>query len=168
VNNIPAYNAANLNVHLQNGVLLQGNSPFTGIIYALQANNKDTSEIVSFKQGLEHGLWKKFYPGNKLMEKRYFSNGRKIGEYDVWWPNGAVKLIYHFKDGELDGNCRAWTDKGLLIEDMNYKSGYEDGKQEQFYDDGRVKANYVITDGRRYGLLGTKNCVNVTDSIFKK
>ena len=25
--------------------------------------------------------------------------------------------------------------------------------------------NYVIKNNRRYGLLGTKNCINVSDSI---
>jgi len=54
------------------------------------------------------------------------------------------------------------------MEVMNYKNGYEDGRQEQYYDNGKVKANYIMMSGRRYGLLGTKNCVNVTDSVFKK
>ena len=28
------------------------------------------------------------------------------------------------------------------------------------------KSNYFIKNDRRYGLLGTKNCENVSDSIF--
>jgi antitoxin component YwqK of YwqJK toxin-antitoxin module len=51
---------------------------------------------------------------------------------------------------------------------MTYRKGYEDGLQQQFYESGKVKANYMMLDGRRYGMLGTKNCVNVSDSIFKK
>jgi antitoxin component YwqK of YwqJK toxin-antitoxin module len=51
---------------------------------------------------------------------------------------------------------------------MNYVMGHESGAQQQFYTDGKIKANYTIIDGRRYGLLGTKNCVNVSDSIFKQ
>jgi len=165
---MPVYNFASIHVHLQAGILMDDKGPFTGIIYSLQPNQRDTSEIVCFKQGKEEGLWKKFYPGGKLAEQRYFSNGKKVGEYDAWWPNSAKKLIYHFKDGEYDGLNRAWSDKGILMEVMNYKNGYEDGRQEQYYDNGKVKANYIMMSGRRYGLLGTKNCVNVTDSVFKK
>jgi antitoxin component YwqK of YwqJK toxin-antitoxin module len=51
---------------------------------------------------------------------------------------------------------------------MHYKKGYEEGLQQFYYDNGKVKANYFMKAGRRYGLLGTKNCVNVSDSIFKK
>jgi antitoxin component YwqK of YwqJK toxin-antitoxin module len=51
---------------------------------------------------------------------------------------------------------------------MNYKKGHEDGQQQWWYDNGKIKANYIIKNGRRYGLRGTKKCINVSDSIFKK
>ena len=35
-----------------------------------------------------------------------------------------------------------------------------------FYNNGKVRSNYLVINGKRYGLLGTKNCVNVKDSIF--
>jgi hypothetical protein len=38
--------------------------------------------------------------------------------------------------------------------------------QTWWYDNGKVKSNYRIIEGRRFGLLGTKNCINVSDSIF--
>jgi len=163
------FNSAKLGkVEMRNGLLTQNDLPFTGIIYTLQPNQIDTSEIVGFNNGVEHGVWKKFYADGKLAEQRCFDNGKKVGEYDAWWPNGTAKLVYHFNNGEYEGTCREWTDQKVLIAEMNYKEGYEDGPQKQYYDNGKIKANYIITNGRRYGLLGTKNCVNVTDSIFKK
>lgn len=166
---LPKFNVADIKVHIAGGLLVnEAKIPFTGMIYALAENRKDTTEIVGFNQGREHGTWKKFYPGGKPAEQRFFVNGKKEGEYKAWWPNGAKKLIYRFKNGEQDGNCRAWAADGLMIEDMNYKNGYEAGRQVQYYADGRIKANYIMTDGRRYGLLGTKNCTNVADSVFKK
>lgn len=166
---LPKFNVADVKVRIDKGFLVnEKNVPFTGMIYALAPNQKDTIEIVGFIKGREHGLWKKFYVGGKLAERRFFDNGKKTGVYKAWWPNGTVKLVYHFKDGETDGNCRAWAADGLLIEDMNYKAGYEVGRQVQYYTDGRIKANYLMINGRRYGLLGTKNCINVADSVFKK
>lgn len=53
------------------------------------------------------------------------------------------------------------------MKEMNYKKGFEEGSQKMFYDNGKVKVNYIMINGRRYGLLGTKNCVNVSDSVFK-
>jgi antitoxin component YwqK of YwqJK toxin-antitoxin module len=55
---------------------------------------------------------------------------------------------------------------GKLIHLANYKNGQEEGTQKLWYDNGKIRANYVIKNGKRYGLLGTKNCINVSDSIF--
>ena len=47
---------------------------------------------------------------------------------------------------------------------MNYYNGKEQGSQKVWYNNGKIKSNYVVKDGRRYGLLGTKNCTNVKDT----
>jgi len=75
-------------------------------------------------------------------------------------------LTYQFEDDEYEGTCREWNESGRLITEMNYHRGYESGSQKVWYDNGKIKSNYVMESGRRYGLLGTKNCVNVSDSIF--
>ncbi|WP_338871586.1 toxin-antitoxin system YwqK family antitoxin [Spirosoma sp. SC4-14] len=157
-----------MNVHWQNGIAVENNHPFTGIVYTLAANGKDTIEVVSFRNGKEHGEWRRFYEHGKPAEKRYFDNGQKTGNLLAWWPNGHKKLAYHFANGEYDGICREWSPSGVLIKEMTYKNGYEEGVQKQFYESGKVKANYIITAGRRYGLLGTKNCVNATDTLFEQ
>lgn len=164
---MPVFNSATTNVRMKNGVAMTENTRFTGIVYTMFPNSKDTAEIVAFNNGREHGQWKRFYPNGKLMETRHFENGQKTGVYNAWWPNGVQKLAYNFTDGEYNGVCREWNDKHVLIKEMHYKNGYEEGSQKEFYNDGKVKANYMMIAGRRYGLLGTKNCVNVTDSIFK-
>lgn len=162
------YNEADIQLQNIGGVYKVNETPFSGIVYKLAENKKDTVAVASFVNGLEDGEWRSYYSNSQMKEKRYFSKGKKVGVYEGWWANGKQRLLYHFKDGEYEGNCKDWTDKGLLISSMNYKSGHEDGLQQQFYETGKVKANYIMIDGRRYGLLGTKNCVNVSDSIFKR
>ena len=49
---------------------------------------------------------------------------------------------------------------------MSYYKGYESGGQKVWYPNGLIKSNYIMKNGRRYGLLGTKNCINVKDSII--
>lgn len=107
---------------------------------------------------------KQFYPSGKIRELRYFENGKKVGDHKTWWENGQVQSHYIFEDDEYEGTCREWNEHGALIREMNYHKGHESGSQKQWYDDGKVRSNYVIIKGRRYGLLGTKNCVNVSDS----
>jgi antitoxin component YwqK of YwqJK toxin-antitoxin module len=151
-----------------NGLLMQADTAFSGTIFSFFSGTKDTAEVSSYNGGKEDGEWRKYYPSKKLKEKRYFKDGSKTGEYLVWWENGNKQLQYFFEADEYQGVCKEWNQAGFLNKIMTYKKGHEEGHQQWWYDDGKIKANYVIIDGRRYGLLGTKNCVNVSDSIFKK
>ena len=149
-----------------NGVMFQNNESFTGMIYVLYPS-RDTAEITGYLNGREHGVWSKFYDNGKLQQQREFDNGKKTGLYLGWWENGNKKISYLFDNDEYNGICREWNAEGKLIREMSYKKGYEDGPQKMFYDNGKIRSNYVIIKGRRYGLLGTKNCINISDNVFK-
>jgi antitoxin component YwqK of YwqJK toxin-antitoxin module len=152
----------------QNGLLLVSNTPFSGKLFTLHSNLKDTAAFENYLNGKEVGEWTKYYPSKRIKEKRYFTDGKKTGEYIAWWENGNKQLHYFFNDDEYEGTCREWNEAGFLNRIMNYKKGHENGQQQWWYDNGKIKANYIIKNGRRFGLLGTKNCINVSDSIFKK
>jgi antitoxin component YwqK of YwqJK toxin-antitoxin module len=149
----------------QNGVLLYDGQGFNGTVFSLYPND-DTAALLSYKQGLPHGKWQQFYQGGVKTELRYFDQGKKTGDFTRWWENGNMQILYVFEDDEYQGTCREWNEQGLLVKEMNYKKGHEEGMQTWWYDNGKVKSNYRIIEGRRFGLLGTKNCINVSDSIF--
>ena len=149
-----------------NGIIYFNDRLFNGTVFSLFPNTSDTAAIMNFHSGNEDGVWKKKYSKNSYEETREFKDGKKIGEYIAWWPNGNKKLQYEFKEGEYEGTCYEWNERGQMTKEANYKAGYEDGLQKIFYDNGKIHSNFVVVNGRRYGLLGTKNCVNVSDSIF--
>jgi antitoxin component YwqK of YwqJK toxin-antitoxin module len=161
-------NKSEQHIIMNNGLLFINNKPFNGTLFTLFSNEKDTATIENYINGKEHGEWRKHYSSNKIKERRFFTNGQKTGEYIAWWENGNKQLQYLFVADEYEGTCKEWSETGFLNKIMNYKKGHEDGQQQCWYDNGKIKANYIIKDGRRYGLLGTKNCINVSDSIFKK
>ena len=66
---------------------------------------------------------------------------------------------YNLKDDEYNGSLKEWNRKGQIIKSFNYVNGYENGSQKLWFDNGEVRSNYVIKNNRRYGLLGTKNCI---------
>ena len=153
-------------LEMQNGLMYESGSLYSGAIYTLYAGTKDTAEVTGFISGKEHGTWKKFFPNGKLKAIREYGNGKKIGEYIAWWDNGNRMVDYLFANDEYNGTCKEWNRDGIMIKEMNYKKGYEDGMQRSWFDNGKIRANYKMIEGRRYGLLGTKNCVNASDSIF--
>lgn len=162
-------NSDEADIQQLNGTVLLNGEPFTGTLYTLfPGTTDDTVRIVRYLVGKEHGIWKQFYPGGQLLDQREFSRGQKVGDLVAWWKNGTKKLHYHFENDEYEGTCREWNEEGTLVQEMNYHQGHEEGPQKMFYDNGKIRSNYIIRDGRRYGLLGTKNCVNVSDSVFIK
>ena len=149
-------NSTDTNLKMKKGIMHLGDKRFTGTVFSLYPGTTDTAEIAGYKDGREHGMWRKFYPDHLLKERREFTNGMKTGEHFTWWENGKQQMHYIFKYDEYDGTCREWNRTGLLVKEMRYKNGHENGAQQWWYDNGKIKANYVITDGRRFGLLGTK------------
>lgn len=139
---------------------------FTGILYTLHKNSKDTASIKSFKNGKPHGVWKEFYRDGSLRSQRHFKDGEKQGVYEAWWADGKIRLSYNFLDDEYEGNCRDWSETGQLLKSMNYKQGYEQGRQQQWDANGNLWANYEARNGRNYGLNGTKACATLwKDSV---
>ncbi len=146
--------------------LLIDKIPFSGRVYGFYPKSQDTSYVSTYREGMLHGERRYYWENGAPKERRYFNQGEKEGDYEAWWSNGQKQLHYFFKDGEYQGELKEWNPEGFLTRIMNYDNGHESGVQKWWYDSGEIKANYVIKNGRRYGLLGTKNCTNVSDSVF--
>lgn len=139
--------------------------PFTGKVFKLDSLSGDTLFIENYQLGLKHGSFKRFYPNHLLFEKREYRMGQKQGKHLGYWDNGKLAFEYPLKEGVYHGNLKAWNRAGQIIKSLHYSHGQQVGHQQLWDDNGAIKTNYVIKNNRRYGLLGTKNCVNVSDSI---
>jgi antitoxin component YwqK of YwqJK toxin-antitoxin module len=153
-------------IRIKNDVLSLGGNRFSGCIYELDSLNEDTLSIAEYSNGLLDGKSKKWYPGKRLMEERFYSKGKKNGKQISYWQNGNKRFEFVAKDDAYEGELKEWNVEGKLIHLATFKNGQEEGPQKLWYDNGKIRANYVMLQGKRYGLLGTKNCRNVSDSIF--
>ncbi len=140
---------------------------FTGYRYGLY-ENRDTSFIQSYFNGVEEGFQRKWHSNKQLSEERFYINGKKEGLHRGWWPNGKLKFHFTVYNDKYEGEFKEWIDNGLLVKYFHYEDGNEMGSQRLWWGDGTVRANYVIKNGRKYGLLGLKTCINPYDSIIKK
>jgi len=59
----------------------------------------------------------------------------------------------------MEGVAREWYRCGALYRETNYRAGQEEGLQRMWWPDGTLRANYVVRDGRRFGLLVAKGCI---------
>ena len=161
---IAFYNADSLKISTNGGITTANNKPISGRVYALYSS-KDTAYSVGFLNGKEDGPSKYWYENHQLSDQKFFKNGHKEGVHKGWWPNGKRKYVAHFENDEYEGNVQEWDETGRPYRDMNYHLGHEEGQQKMWYDNGQIRSNYIIKNNRRNGLLGTKNCINVADSI---
>lgn len=158
------FNESDTEVRVAGDRTLFNNQLANGVLFALNSAH-DTLYVSPFKEGLQHGTSRYYYPGGKLQQVRYFENGWKQGTHLGYYDNGVKMYEYHFKDDMFEGSFKEWFRNGRLFRNFNFEKGQEQGTQQVWYDDGTIKTNYVIKDGRRYGLLGKKNCENVSDKL---
>lgn len=148
-------------LELINGVLHYKGNPFEGllVIKHTDASYKLKLEYVS---GRKDGYEKQWYMNGQLSQSRLYSQGIKIGEHEGWWEDGTEKFEYHFNEkGEYDGSRKEWYANGQLVRDFNYSKGKEIGSQRMWADNGKIRANYVVKNGERFGLIGLKKCYTV-------
>lgn len=83
----------------------------------------------------------------------------------TYWYNGKMRLLANYKNGVYHGKVYEWDAGGNIYRMGTYENGQEFGLQRLYYANGKIRANYEVIKGRKYGLAGTKNCSNVADSI---
>lgn len=135
-----------------------------GLVFTCSPNG-DTLMRGNFRKGREEGVFRYCYTDGKLKEIRRYKAGRKTGEHNGWYENGVHRFEYHYKDDLYEGAYKEWFANGQLYRSQYFVAGHESGPQQTWNADGQIKSNYLIKNGRRYGLFGTKNCVNVADRV---
>lgn len=152
-------------LELKNGVLYYQNSPLDGVLVS-------TYDDASYKMKLQYvagrkdGFEKQWHSNGQLSQSRMYSQGIKIGNHLGWWEDGSQKFDYHYnEEGAYHGSRKEWYNNGQLIRDFNYVNGKEIGSQRMWTDIGKIRANYEVKNGERFGLIGLKKCYTVkTDS----
>lgn len=142
--------------------LLRSDTLYSGFTVDYYANGQLKSKTGYFK-GLREGKSVKHYPDGSLLEKRDYRDNKKHGNHLGWWPNGNSKFDYHFEKGLQEGLSKEWHNSGQPFRFFTYEKGKEVGSQKMWEDDGTIRANYVVKDNHRYGLIGLKNCKSASD-----
>lgn len=147
---------------LENGVLFYKTKRFKGIVFEKYEDGSFKKQI-NYDNGRKDGQEEWWYGNGQLSQKRYYSEGVKVGKHKGWWEDGGPKFVYRFnKEGAYHGKRKEWSRNGQMVRDFNYVDGKEVGKQRMWTDAGKIRANYVVKDGERFGLIGLKKCYTVT------
>lgn len=141
------------------GILYYAGNTFSGRLVE-RRDDRSIERRSSYYRGKAHGRSEAWYPDGRKKEERMYRNGKKVGLHKGWWPNGQVKFAFTFENGLHEGSAKEWYVDGKPFREAHYHKGIEQGSQKMWNRDGSLKANYVVKNGRRYGLVGSKPCVN--------
>ena len=133
---------------------------YSGFLTEFNMAEKVSSRTGYFN-GLKEGKAESYYETGVLKEERFYLNNRKHGNHQGWWPNGSMKFDISFENGLTEGESLEWYENGTPYKAFHYLNGQEVGSQKMWQLDGGIRANYVVKNGHRYGLIGLKNCKSV-------
>lgn len=146
-------------LHIVNGNYYYGPKLFSGILHDNYAGGQPRHQV-SFYNGKEEGGAMMYYADGRLAEKRYYRHGEKQGLHAGWWPNGSPRFEYHFSGGLYHGEYKEWYSSGQLYKLINYTNGIDENGQ-GWRENGKLFMNYVMRDGRRYGIINSNLCYTV-------
>ena len=84
---------------------------------------------------------------------------RPMAHVEERWPSGNLRRVYDLRDGVREGEYRTFTIDGKPYELKHFTHGQEDGLQQAWDDRGELYLNYVVKNGRRYGMVNAKPCL---------
>ena len=111
----------------KDGVIYNGEELFSGsckTVFDFDGEyefNGNTSEIRTYKRGLRHGVWAKYYTNGKLEYKGNCKNGYIHGQYTGYYENGQLKEEGRLKKGYRDGEWSLYSDQGELVKKELHK-----------------------------------------------
>lgn len=146
------------------GLLYYDGSLFSGYTFETYAEGVLKSRT-RWVNGKRQGKSTKWYENGIIKEVRSYENNRKNGKHLGYYPDGTKRFEYHFLDSQYHGCYREWYPDGSPSALRFYKFGVEDGLQKMFEADGSIRANYVVKDGYRYGLVGSRNCITTPTTV---
>ena len=146
-------------LHFINGYLYRGNQLYAGEI--IERDEKgSTIRRTSYLSGREEGWMYSYFREGNLSEKRFYHKGEKDSVHVGWWPNGNHRFEYHFVSGLYHGDYKEWYANGERYKHIHYTGGKEDWAK-GWRENGKVYMNFIVKNGRRYGLENTNLCYTV-------
>jgi hypothetical protein len=92
-------------------------------------------------------IWLSAYPPKPLTHVNEF------------WPNGNLRRSFDLRNDVRHGEYRTFTVDGKPYELKHFVDGREDGLQQAWDERGELYLNYVVKNGRRYGMVNAKPCL---------
>ncbi|WP_304236653.1 toxin-antitoxin system YwqK family antitoxin [Jiulongibacter sediminis] len=141
------------------GILYLNQKAFSGYLVTY-SNDGQLISKTGYLNGKLEGVSQKWTAEGQLTEERNYHQNQRTGRHVGYFENGQKRFEYYFNRGLPIETHKEWLEDGQLYSISNYNAkGQPEGEQKLYFPSGKIRANYVVKNGRRYGLLGAKGCM---------
>jgi len=116
---------------------------YTGWVKETYDNGK-ISCLYQLKDGINHGLWIRWYDNCQKCELGSFKDGKLGGLWTLWYRNGQKKKESTYKEGTIVTTV-GWKPNGEKCPVTNVKDG--NGVTVRYNEDGTESSRYTYKDG---------------------
>lgn len=105
-----------------------------------------------YQNGRKVGVWKTFYPNGELKNEITFEGGRPKGPYTTYYENGQVEEQGSWSTNKNTGSFKRFYENGQVQQDFTFNtSGKRDGPQKYYYDNGQLMIEGNWNGGKESG-----------------
>jgi hypothetical protein len=130
----------NINSKIENDTVTVADTGFTGI--TKYYNGKMIMKEVTFKNGVQQGLTKTFYPDGKLYQTIWYEKGVREDTSRWYYKDGKVFRASPYKNDTINGTQLQYYRSGRVKAKMSYISGIRTPYLEEFTMDGKLVKGY--------------------------
>ena len=159
---LPQVAAGDLELRVAEGLVYFNGLPFTGHGIRYHENGQQ-AEQTSYVDGKKQGNREQWYADGAPKLRIEYREGRYHGVATAWWANGNMRSEGNYVQGKVDGTYRQWYRNGGLFKEMNYDHGQETGLQRAWRENGKLYNNYEARNGRIFGLKRANLCYELND-----
>lgn len=78
------------------------------------------SELITYKNGKKHGVWKRWYDNGRLLNEATYENGQLQGAAVFYHPNGLVQFKGEYQNDVKVGFWQSFDEEGQQISKDEY------------------------------------------------
>src|ERR1017187_1452864 len=128
------------------------------LLFAQATDSINKSDAEGKRQGkwvITNKLMKPQLPGygdDAKVEQGMYQDGKKVGVWTSWYPNGVVKNRITFDNGRPFGKAIMYHENGKVAEEGLWKNNRWIGDYKLYYDNGEVQHEFKFNGtGKREG-----------------
>lgn len=113
-----------------------------------------TIEKGRYENGRKVGVWTRYYPNGNIQSKITYANGRPKGSYEFYYSNGQLEEKSSWNRNKNYGEFKRYYENGQPMQEFYFGiNGKRSGEQLYFYSNGQVEVSVDVVDGKENGSL---------------